>query len=92
MNRVFKYALAVAGFNLLLFLVMLGISLLAGDDLDVGLTLVFFIPLLALLLELVFGIVYITGGAKKHLGGGLLIGSGISMLITLSGCGIIANI
>lgn len=91
MNNTFKYALIVFGVNLILFVLLLMITNAVGDNLDVALTLLFLVPILLLLVELVLGIIFAAGKTKKDFGKGLLIGAGITVLIGLSVCGILVG-
>ena len=91
MNNVFKYAAIVFAGNIILFVLLLMITNAVGDNLDVALTLLFLVPILLLLFELIFGIIFAAGKSKKDFGKGLLIGCGITVLIGLSVCGILAG-
>jgi hypothetical protein len=62
-----------------------------GDNLDVALTLLFLVPIIILIAELILGIVFAAGKTKKDFGKGLLIGAGITVLIGLSVCGFLAG-
>ena len=91
MNKTTKYALLTAGGNLALFLLLLLLTFATGDSLDVALALLFFLPIFALLIELVVGIAMAVGEKNKEIGAGLLIGVGLTLLIGLSACGIMVN-
>ena len=91
MNNVFKYAAIVFAGNVILFVLLLMITNAVGDNLDVALTLLFLVPIIILILELVLGIIFAAGNTKRDLGKGLLIGFGITLLIGLSVCGILAG-
>ena len=91
MNKVTKYALIVTVTNLVVFALLVVFTINFGDELDVALVLLLFFPLLMLVLELIVGIVYAVGESKKDIGAGLLIGCGLTLLIGLSVCGVMAN-
>ena len=88
MNNIFKYAMIVFLSNVVVYVIFIMITTAFGDDLDVALTLLLFVPIIVLLAELIFGIVFAAGQTKKDLGKGLLIGCGVTILIGLSICGI----
>ncbi|HYC27348.1 MAG TPA: hypothetical protein VEB42_01015 [Chitinophagaceae bacterium] len=91
MNKPVKYAFVVAGSNLVLFLLLIFI----GDKLsnmDTALFVLLAIPAIILLLELILGIVFMAAtNDRKDLGAGLLIGFGITLLIGLGVCGVMAS-
>jgi hypothetical protein len=91
MNKVGRYALIVFSANVLLYILFIAITLMFGDNLDVALTVLFLVPIIVLLGELICGIVFSVGQSKRELGQGLLIGVGATLLIGLSVCGILAG-
>ena len=91
MNKVGKYALIVFSVNVVTYVLFIFITVVFGDNLEVALTMLFLIPILLLLAELIFGIVFVFNESKRELGQGLLIGLGATLLIGLSVCGILAG-
>jgi hypothetical protein len=85
MKNSIKYALLIAGGNILLLFILIGIANSLGDSEAAFITLLG-VPAILGLLELVLGIVFAAGETKKDLGAGLLIGLGITLLIGLSIC------
>ena len=91
MNKVGKYTLIVFSVNVVTYVLFIFITVVFGDNLEVALTMLFLIPILLLLAELIFGIVFAFSQSKKEFGQGLLIGLGVTLLIGLSVCGILAG-
>lgn len=91
MSKVTKYALMIAGANLVVIFVLVAATF-STTNLDLALTLMFAVPAVVLGLELIVGIVFALGNSRKDLGGGLLIGVGITLLVGLSVCGIMLNV
>ena len=91
MNKQVKYGLIVTAVNILIFLLLIAI----GDKvsgLDTGLFIILVVPGIILLLELIFGIVFLAATtAQKDLGAGLLMGFGLTLLIGLGVCGVMAR-
>lgn len=90
-NKALKYALITLGANVVVYVLLIMIVTAVGDNLDVALTLLLLVPIISLLGELIFGIIFAVGKTKQNLGAGLLIGFGATLLIGLSVCGIIAG-
>lgn len=91
MNKVGKYALIVFTINVVAYVFLIMITVALGDNLEAALTLLFLVPIILLLAELILGIIFAVGQSKKALGQGMLIGLGVSLLIGLSVCGILAG-
>lgn len=92
MNNIFKYALIVFGINVIVYVFLIMITTAFGDNLEVALSLLFLVPIIILLGELILGIIFAAGTKKKDLGKGMLIGCGITILIGLSVCVGLVNI
>jgi ABC-type transport system involved in multi-copper enzyme maturation permease subunit len=92
MNKVSRYALITFAANVVLFVILIGITAAFNDNLDVALTLLLMVPILALLGEIICGIAFTISETKRDLGKGMLIGVGITVLIGFSVCGILIGI
>lgn len=77
------------GANVAVTILLIGITAAFNDNLDVALTLLLMVPILALLGEIICGIAFTISETKRDLGKGMLIGVGITLLIGLSVCGIL---
>jgi hypothetical protein len=91
MNKVGKYALIIFSVNVLTYILFIAITVAFGDNLEVALTMLFLIPIIMLLGELILGIIFAFSQSKKELGQGMLIGLGATLLIGLSVCGVLAG-
>jgi hypothetical protein len=90
-NKALKYALITFGANVVIFVLLIMIVTAFGDNLDVALALLLLVPIIALLGELILGIIFAVSKTKQNLGAGLLIGFLATLLIGLSVCGILAG-
>jgi hypothetical protein len=90
MSRVWRNAWIIFGLNIaVFFLCMVGTQLFA-DNLTVGLTLLFLVPGLLIILQLILGVIFAVGNKREAIGKGMLIAVGLILLIGLSFCSIVS--
>ena len=90
MSRVWRYAWIIFGLNIAAFFLCVVVTQLFADNLTVGLTFLFLVPGLLIILQLILGVILTVGSKRDAVGKGMLIAVGLIMLIGLSFCSIIS--
>jgi hypothetical protein len=88
MSRVWRYAWIIFGLNIAAFFLCVVVAYLFPENLTLGLTFLFLIPGVLIVLQLIMGVIFMAGTKRETLGRGMLMAVGFIMLIGLSFYGI----